>query len=82
VTAGQPYIVGERRPELFVPNQSGTIIPKVPALAGAGGGGSQVTVTFERTGDPLLDAIIEGLRYRVSSRHGGSVQRALGRGRG
>ncbi len=30
VTAGKPYIVGEKRPELFVPNVSGTIIPKVP----------------------------------------------------
>lgn len=30
VTAGQPYIVGERRPELFVPSQNGTIIPKLP----------------------------------------------------
>lgn len=26
VSAGQPYIVGEREPELFVPNQSGTIL--------------------------------------------------------
>lgn len=31
VTAGTPYIVGERRPELFVPNQSGTILPYVPS---------------------------------------------------
>lgn len=30
VTAGQPYIVGERRPELFVPDMSGTILPRVP----------------------------------------------------
>lgn len=30
VTAGQPYVVGEKRPELFVPNQSGTILPQVP----------------------------------------------------
>ncbi|MCB5201882.1 phage tail length tape measure family protein [Neorhizobium sp. T786] len=30
VTAGQPYVVGEKRPELFVPNVSGRIIPKVP----------------------------------------------------
>lgn len=29
-TAGQPYIVGERRPELFVPDMSGTILPRVP----------------------------------------------------
>lgn len=30
VQAGRPYIVGEKRPELFVPNVSGRIIPKVP----------------------------------------------------
>lgn len=29
VSAGQAYIVGERRPELFVPRTSGTIIPSV-----------------------------------------------------
>ncbi len=28
--AGQPYVVGERQPELFVPNRSGTILPSVP----------------------------------------------------
>lgn len=31
VSAGQPYIVGEKRPELFVPNTSGTILPSVPS---------------------------------------------------
>lgn len=30
VRAGQPYIVGERRPEIFVPNQSGRIESRVP----------------------------------------------------
>ena len=30
VTAGRPYIVGERQPELFVPSQNGTILPSVP----------------------------------------------------
>lgn len=34
VTGGMPYIVGEKRPELFVPNQSGMIIPKVPGMGG------------------------------------------------
>ena len=29
VKAGQPYIVGERQPELFVPRRSGTILPSV-----------------------------------------------------
>lgn len=27
VKAGQPYVVGEKRPELFVPKQDGTILP-------------------------------------------------------
>lgn len=30
VLAGQPYIVGEKRPELFIPNVNGTIVPSVP----------------------------------------------------
>lgn len=32
VTAGRAYIVGEDQPELFIPRQSGTIIPSVPNL--------------------------------------------------
>lgn len=28
VNAGQPYIVGEQGPEMFVPNKSGTIVPQ------------------------------------------------------
>mgnify|MGYP003663871251 FL=1 len=47
-TAGQPYIVGEKGPELFIPKNSGTVIPNdaTEALAGGGGmgmGGGQVT---------------------------------------
>ena len=30
VSAGQPYIVGEKRPELFVPSVAGSIVPNVP----------------------------------------------------
>src|SRR5690606_24081523 len=30
VRKGQAYIVGEKRPEIFVPDQGGTIIPRVP----------------------------------------------------
>jgi hypothetical protein len=29
-TRGMPYIVGEKRPELFVPDSNGTILPRVP----------------------------------------------------
>lgn len=32
VMAGRPYIVGERRPEVFVPQTGGTIIPSVNAV--------------------------------------------------
>ena len=35
--AGQPYIVGEEGPELFIPNQSGTVVPN-HALGGMSGG--------------------------------------------
>jgi hypothetical protein len=34
VAAGQPYIVGERGPEWFVPNQAGTVLPNGSAPAG------------------------------------------------
>lgn len=45
VRAGQPYVVGEKRPELFVPKQDGTIVPRVPdAVTGARGGLSQADV--------------------------------------
>lgn len=30
VTAGTPYVVGEHRPELFVPNTNGRIVPRLP----------------------------------------------------
>ena len=28
--AGRAYVVGEKRPELFVPGQSGHIVPSIP----------------------------------------------------
>lgn len=44
VSAGQPYIVGEVGPELFVPPASGNIVPN-SALGGAGAaGGGDITV--------------------------------------
>jgi phage-related minor tail protein len=44
VYAGSPYIVGERGPELFVPRQSGGIIPN-NQMAAAGGVTINMTVT-------------------------------------
>ena len=45
VTAGQPYMVGERGPELFVPSSGGSIVP-----SGKGGGGVAVTVNVDAKG--------------------------------
>jgi len=37
VTAGMPYIVGERHAELFVPNSNGRIVPQVPTSTSSRG---------------------------------------------
>ena len=41
--AGQPYIVGEEGPELFIPKNSGTVIPNDETMAMAGGPGLGMT---------------------------------------
>lgn len=56
VAAGQAYIVGEKRPELFVPNSSGRI---VPSLDGLGGGGIHITITGGVGGNPMVDAVLQ-----------------------
>nr|WP_245247722.1 phage tail length tape measure family protein [Tianweitania sediminis] len=53
VRAGQPYIVGEKRPELFVPNQSGHIVPRIPTALGKSAGGAisaPVNITIDARG--------------------------------
>lgn len=48
VSAGQAYVVGEHRPEVFVPSTSGTILPSIPRVgapsAGNGGRGTSEVV--------------------------------------
>jgi hypothetical protein len=41
VQAGRPYIVGERRPEYFVPNENGHIYPYVPNGRAGGAAGAE-----------------------------------------
>lgn len=48
VNAGQPYMVGEKRPELFVPSQSGSIVPRI-------GGGNNVQIIDQRTNAPAIE---------------------------
>jgi hypothetical protein len=48
VRAGQPYLVGEKGPEIVVPGQSGTVIPnnRIGGGSGVGGGGMNVTINM------------------------------------
>jgi CRISPR/Cas system-associated protein endoribonuclease Cas2 len=47
VSSGSPYVVGEKGPELFVPNSSGSIIPNSKMGSGSSGaGGTNVNVTY------------------------------------
>tara|TARA_R100001129_G_scaffold66553_1_gene45431 strand:+ start:179 stop:2008 length:1830 start_codon:yes stop_codon:yes gene_type:complete len=58
VKANQPYIVGERQPELFVPRTSGNIVPSVPM-----GGESvvnNITVSVDATGSSVSGSSAEG----------------------
>jgi hypothetical protein len=59
VQRGRPYIVGEDRPEVFVPDQNGTIVPSVSGFrAGSGGssqGGGGVTVYMTVNVAPTAD---------------------------
>ncbi len=52
VTAGKPYMVGEKGAELFVPNQTGAIVPSNQV----GGGGARINVSFNITAWDSKDA--------------------------
>ena len=55
VSKGRAYIVGEKRPELFVPNTSGIILPKVPSMDYSGASMS--------AGAMQIDVNIQGVSY-------------------
>ena len=53
VAGNQPYMVGERGPELFVPGGNGTIIPNQNMRGGSGGGSSfNISVDARGSSDP------------------------------
>ena len=57
VTAGTPYLVGEKGPEIVVPGRSGTVIPN--NRIGVGGGGSMV-INITTGADP--QAVIAAIK--------------------
>jgi hypothetical protein len=74
VRKGQAYVVGEHRPELFIPKQDGEIVPSVPMNAqpragsmysgGAVGGGGVATFHFNDsdTSRFIVEMLRKGLR--------------------
>lgn len=83
VEAGTPYIVGEKRPEVFVPETNGTIVPSVGQFTGGGArmGGSSVATGTSRDsgwvvvrGDAIIDALTQKIAERVSARGGRAAQ--------
>ncbi|MEY2643656.1 MAG: hypothetical protein RLZZ611_305 [Cyanobacteriota bacterium] len=74
VRAGMPYVVGERRRELFVPGMDGAIIPRI-ARPAAGGGGVTINapVTINAAGG---DA--QGIREQVRLAFEDLISRAYG----
>lgn len=86
VAGGTPYIVGEKGPELFVPNGSGSIVPNNRLGSGGGGGGSAVNVTYNIASGvsraelaPLLENERKRLKAEIPDmvRRGGSYRAAF-----
>ena len=72
VKAGHPYIVGEKRPELFIPDRSGTILPDTSALNGGGGSTSTVyntpvTITVQALDAKSFEGRIDEMTGRIHS---------------
>lgn len=73
VKAGQPYIVGEKRPELFVPDTNGTILPRIPTPHSRAGGGSIViSQTFSFDGAVGLDGV-----HQIAQQHAAAASVAV-----
>jgi hypothetical protein len=55
VQAGRAYVVGEVRPEMFIPTQPGRIEPRVSsgAIRSGGGGGGAPPITIQTYGLPM-----------------------------
>lgn len=94
VKAGTSYVVGEHRPEVFVPNVDGTIVPSISQYASMGSraadmrawgqmgtpaGAGPASITVTLVGDgDLTSAMLKNIRTEVRTGFQGNVQVALG----
>ena len=82
VEAGRAYLVGEKRPEIFVPRTGGSIVPRVPM----GGGGTKIEIIDQRSNAPAIERTQDGaggvrmiIRDEVrSALSGGGADGAMG----
>lgn len=81
VQAGQPYMVGERGAEMFVPNQSGSIIPN-NQLGGGGGVVVNQTINVTTGVQQTVRAEIATLMPQIANAAKGAVADARMRGGG
>jgi tape measure domain-containing protein len=78
VTAGQPYIVGERGPEWFVPRQSGVVLPNGVAPAGTT---IQQTINIDARGaDAGVEARLRLLAGQIARQASAMTLDAIRRG--
>ncbi|MGM5018727.1 hypothetical protein [Tardiphaga sp. 367_B4_N1_1] len=77
VSAGQAYVVGENRPELFVPNQSGTIIPSIPTAKAAGGSNVTVAPSYQIDATGADQAAIARLERTIIGLNASLERRAV-----
>jgi hypothetical protein len=74
VSPGKAYVVGEKRPELFVPSTAGTIMPNVPNGGNSGGGGTTRVVVEP---SPLFAVtVIEGATQIARSEVANGIAKA------
>jgi tape measure domain-containing protein len=79
VTAGQPYIVGERGPEWFVPDRGGTVLPN--GTAPAGGPVIHQTISIDARGaDAGVEARLRLLAGQIARQASAMTLDAVRRG--
>ncbi len=72
VRRGESYIVGEERPEMFTPGQSGMIHPRVPS----GGGATNITLNVYSSGD--AKSIAQAVRSELATLFNTSMRLNMG----
>ncbi|MBW6401964.1 tape measure protein [Roseomonas sp. HJA6] len=80
VAAGQPYVVGERGPEWFVPRQAGTVLPN-GVVPSAGGPTIHTSITIDARGaDAGVEARLRLLAGQIARQASAMTLDAIRRG--